>query len=114
MRVLLIDGKRDASRVTRILLGRLGYEVATASDAQAGLMLADQFAPDVVCVDVGAPGTSGYEPIRHIREKPHLKSSRVIAISGYPPDDGRTANSGIDGYLIKPASLSQLVMAMHN
>jgi DNA-binding response OmpR family regulator len=114
MRVLLIDDTRDVTVVTRILLERLGYEVKAASDAQQGLELADSFSPHVVCVDIGLAGMSGYDLARRIREKPHLKSSRVIALSGYAPDTERVAKSGIDAYLVKPASLSQLVMAMHN
>ena len=114
MRVLLIDDTRDTNVVMRILLERLGYEVEAATDARQGLELANSFEPHVVCVDIGLPGMDGYDLARRIREKPHLKSSRVIAISGYAPDKERAAQSGIDAYLIKPASLPELVMAMHN
>jgi len=114
MRILLIDDTRDTTVVMRILLERLGFEVEAAADAKRGLELANSFAPDVVCVDIGLPSMDGYDVARRIRQNPRLKSSRVIAISGYAPNEARVAESGIDTYLIKPASLSQIVMALHN
>jgi two-component system, sensor histidine kinase len=113
VRVLIIDDMRDSAFVLRKLLERLGYEVETSSDPEAGLLLADTFGPHVICVDIGLPGIDGYEVARRIRAKPRFHDTRMIAVSGYPPDKRRIVEAGIDAYLLKPTPLAELLGAMH-
>jgi CheY-like chemotaxis protein len=114
MRILLIDDMRDTTVVLRKLLERQGYEVAAANDSTAGLGLAEAFSPHVVCVDIGLPQIDGYEVARRIRANPKLQGTRIIAISGSPPDADLAAEVGIDAHILKPASMPALLGAIHN
>jgi CheY-like chemotaxis protein len=76
------------------------------------LLLADADPPDIVLVDVGMPGRSGYEVAQHIKESPRLQHIPVLLLTGAfePVDETRAASVGCDGVLAKPFE-PQLVIA---
>jgi CheY-like chemotaxis protein len=52
----------------------------------------------------------GYELARRLRKEPGLAHTQLIALSGYAQqhDRERSAESGFDAHLAKPADLDQL------
>src|SRR5262249_13057643 len=73
-RVLMVDDNKDAVTSLATLLTMQGYDVRTASDAPSALNVASTYLPDIVLLDIGLPGTSGYEVARQIRAMPSLKN----------------------------------------
>jgi CheY-like chemotaxis protein len=70
----------------------------------------EQFAPDVVILDIGLPDMDGFEVARKLRALPNTQHILLIALSGYAEnkDDPRTTAANFDHYLIKPPNLAHL------
>jgi CheY-like chemotaxis protein len=87
-----------------------GHEVAVARTGRAGIALAREQRPDVVVCDLGLPDIDGYEVARVLRADEALRSTRLIALSGYaqPEDIERAREAGFEAHLPKPAPLDDL------
>lgn len=80
-RVLVIDDEQVVLDSCRQILELAGYTVATAADGASGLERVDDFAPDLVFVDLKMPGLSGFEVLKRLRT---LDPTIVaIVITGY-------------------------------
>ena len=66
--------------------------------------MAESFRPDVVVLDLGMPGVSGYEVCQRLRELPWGDTVTIIALTGWgqPDDRARTGKPGFDHHLVKP------------
>jgi len=65
------------------------------------------FAPDVVFLDVGMPGRSGYDVASALRAMPAGNDVLLVAVTGWgqPEDRRRTQAAGFDQHLVKPPEL---------
>jgi two-component system sensor histidine kinase/response regulator len=67
-KILIIDDEEVVlDSCTQILKGS-GYQIATAPDGTKGLLLLQEFLPDLVFVDLKMPGISGFEVLDKIHE----------------------------------------------
>ena len=109
-RVLIIDDNRDSADSLRMLLQIWGFDSMCANDGAEGLSLARTFSPGIVLLDIGLPGTSGYEVAQQLRRLPQTQGSVLVAITGYGQDEDRrrTSAAGFDHHLVKPVSPEQL------
>jgi CheY-like chemotaxis protein len=107
-RVLVVDDNVDSAQSLSLLLGLEGYRVECAYDGEDGLCVAARFRPQVVLMDLGLPGVSGYEVARRLRGAGGAAADPavlLVAVSGYGRDcDRREAReAGFDLHLTKPA-----------
>ncbi|KMZ13589.1 Chemotaxis protein methyltransferase CheR [Candidatus Burkholderia humilis] len=93
-----------------MLLEALGHEVRTEHDGPSALASVDSFRPDVVVLDIGLPGMSGFDVARAMRKLDTTKSALMIALTGYGCDaDWQDAKAaGFDHHLTKPVSIGDL------
>jgi CheY-like chemotaxis protein len=79
-------------------------------DPHEAVAVARDFKPDVVFLDIGMPGMSGYEVARALRATEGLPSMKLVALTGWgqPDDRRRSAEAGFDHHLVKPAELSEI------
>ncbi|HYB97911.1 MAG TPA: CHASE domain-containing protein [Candidatus Limnocylindrales bacterium] len=110
LRVLVVDDNADITGTFCELLWTLGHEVRTADSGPAALEVAREFAPQLVLLDIGLPGMSGYEVAQRLRRQPELSTARIVAVSGYAQEsDRRQARSaGFDDHLAKPVDFARL------
>jgi two-component system CheB/CheR fusion protein len=103
-RVLIADDNVDASESLAVILRAYGYDVRCVYDGPSVLRTAASYRPDVVVLDIGLPGMSGYEVARQLRELPEFKRTRLVAVTGYGQDDDRrhSLEAGLDYHLTKP------------
>lgn len=116
IRVLLAD---DHTMVRQALRGLVEKDqdvavVAEAKDGQEALARAEEFAPDIVIMDVGMPGMNGIEATKRLLAgQPGIK---VVALSAYA--DKRFVlgmlDAGAVGYIIKSEAGSELLRAIHS
>ena len=112
LRVLVIDDNSDVAAGMSTLLKMNGHDVAVASDGPSGIVVARQFGPDVVLCDIGLPGEmNGYGVARALRGDVDLKSSYLVAVTGFGQEDDRrlAAEAGFDRHLTKPVMYAALV-----
>jgi len=108
--VLLIDDNVDTCESLSLALGLTGQQVRTAHDGRSGIAAAHELRPDVVLCDIGLPDIDGYEVARMLRADEALRSTRLIALSGYarPEDKARAKEAGFDTHVAKPPELDEL------
>jgi signal transduction histidine kinase/ActR/RegA family two-component response regulator len=104
-RVLVVDDNRDYASTIELILRASGHDVAVAHDAHAAVDLARRFAPDVALLDIGMPGTSGYELARRLRGMAETAHTTLVAVTGWGQqrDLERARDAGFDHHLVKPA-----------
>ena len=91
---------------------RLGEEVEDFGQERRlkAVEAAESFRPDVILLDIGLPGLSGYDIARRLRDKPQFASTILVALTGYgqSEDKRRSREAGFDEHLIKPAAAGAL------
>jgi PAS domain S-box-containing protein len=109
-RVLVVDDNVDAAESLAMLLRIDGHEVRPVYDGTAALEAARTFRPEVILLDIGLPGISGYEVARRLRREPGLEKAFLVALTGYGQDDDRiqSQEAGFDTHLVKPADPTAL------
>jgi signal transduction histidine kinase/CheY-like chemotaxis protein len=110
-RILVVDDNVDAAETLSLLLHDAGYEVRTATDAEAALAVTESFRPDLAVLDIGLPGMDGYELANRLRADARNTDLKLIALTGYGRDSDleRSRQSGFDVHLIKPAHAERLL-----
>jgi len=108
--VLVIEDNVDSGESLAEVLALEGHRVHVATDGRSGIAKTRELLPDVVLCDIGLPDTDGYEIARTVRGDGELRSTHLIALSGYaqPEDKQRAAEAGFDAHLAKPARLEEL------
>ena len=109
-RILVVDDNKDSARSLARVLQMMGNEVRMAHDGPAALVLASEFVPDVVLLDIGMPGMNGYEVASLMRTMPILKKVVLVAQTGWGQEEDRqrSREAGFDHHLVKPVDLADL------
>ena len=110
MHVLVVDDNRDAADSLALVLEGLGHVARVAYSAQESLTVLEGFNPHVAFLDIGMPGTSGYELARALRAEPAYRSIRLVALTGWgeESDRARSLDAGFDLHVTKPIDTSTL------
>jgi PAS domain S-box-containing protein len=103
VRVVVADDNRDAADSLQRILSLFGHEVRVAYDGLAAIRLAEEFKPRVAVLDIGMPGTNGYEVARALRER-RMSPITLVALTGWgqESDRRRAMEAGFDYHLTKP------------
>ncbi|MDB6164422.1 MAG: domain S-box protein [Xanthomonadaceae bacterium] len=114
LRVLVADDNRDAADSMGEWLSQMGAETCVTHGGRAALSALHDLVPDVVLLDLGMPDIDGFEVARQLRADPRFDATRVIALTGWGQavDRERTAASGFDGHLTKPADIAALLAVL--
>jgi CheY-like chemotaxis protein len=109
-RILIVDDNRDAAESLAFLLRILGHEVRSVVSGEEALQVLNAFQSDVILLDLGMPGMTGYDLARRIRERPEGTAAVLVALSGWgqAEDRQRTKECGFNYHLVKPADLSDI------
>ncbi|RLM53086.1 response regulator [Halobellus sp. Atlit-31R] len=110
LRVLVADDNVDAATMLAAVLDARGHQVTLAHDGRAALALAQAGSFDLLILDVGMPGLSGYELARAVRRLPHLDGALLAAHTGWGAQHDRLEAhaAGFDAHLTKPAGLDEI------
>lgn len=111
-RVLVVDDNRGGAELVSMLLDLSGHATAIAYDGPSAIEAARGFDPEVIFLDIGMPGMSGYEVAQKLRGEPRFKRTVLVALTGWgaQEDRRRSREAGFDFHLTKPVEAS----AVHN
>lgn len=110
LRVLVVDDQRDVADAAAMLIESVGHDARAVYDGAAALAASCARPPDVMFVDVGMPGMTGYDLARRIRGDADLPKIHLVALTGYGRDEdrARAAEAGFDVHITKPLSETRL------
>ncbi len=80
--ILIVDDDRSVAETFSRILKLEGFEVVSASSAEAGLEIADNVRPDAILLDMRMPITNGLQFLRMVRSKPQLVAVPVAIVTG--------------------------------
>jgi PAS domain S-box-containing protein len=118
-RIMIVDDNVDAALSVEKLLKLWGHDVKTAYNGAEALAMARTFRPQIVLLDIGMPGMSGYEVAKQLRADPEFSGVVITALTGYgqAEDRRRSREAGFDHHLTKPPdpdALAALIDAPEN
>jgi CheY-like chemotaxis protein len=112
--VLVVEDQPDLLTVTAQMIGRMGYAVIEADNAQDALHKVSPLdGLDAAFLDVSLPGEiNGIALAAALRERfPHIK---ILFTSGYVPEENRADLESIrhEGLFVKPVNIGELSARM--
>jgi DNA-binding NarL/FixJ family response regulator len=115
LRVLLVDD-HDLFRagLRSVLVGRGISIVGEAMSGEDAVELVSELSPDVVLMDLSMPGMGGIEATRRISQLAPLAHVLVLTVSDRDADVVEAISAGACGYLLKDASLDELVRGIQS
>ena len=119
IRVLIVDDSPQVRRDLRAILplaisedGRAIQVVGEAENGRDAIVLIRTIHPDVVLLDLAMPVLDGWSAAQEIKaENPDI---RVVALSIHNNEGSRTRarQSGVDDFVVKGASLREIIQAI--
>jgi two-component system response regulator MprA len=109
-RILVVEDEPSVADLIEAVLSGEGYTVAIARDGAQGLMLARDWNPDLILMDIMLPAVDGTTAIRRLKSDPETADVPIVAMSA-----GRTLRSqseelaDADAALAKPFDIDALL-----
>jgi two-component system alkaline phosphatase synthesis response regulator PhoP len=106
--VLVVDDELKITRLVRDYLEQAGMAVLTASDGPGALAAVRAAKPDLVILDLGLPGMSGFDVTTNLRRSSTIP---IIVLTARSEETDRVVGLelGADDYVVKPFSPKELV-----
>lgn len=109
-KILLIEDTENNRVLITRRLKPLAYQLITAENAEAGLVLAEAERPDLILMDIGLPGMDGWTATRQLKANPATKDIPVVALTAHAMEGDRekAQQAGCDEYETKPIDFTRL------
>jgi CheY-like chemotaxis protein len=110
-RILVVDDNVDSAESMSVLLRLEGHDTRVMHEGEGVVDAVRQYRPDLVLLDIGLPGVSGYDVAAQLRADPAIGDATVlVAVSGYgrAEDRERSQRVGFHHHLVKPVDFSAL------
>jgi DNA-binding response OmpR family regulator len=111
-RVMIVEDDPVLMRVLQDNLSFEGFEVRGIADGNLAINAARDFAPDLVLLDVGLPGTNGFELCTAWRQS-HRTPIIMLTAMSQKSDKLKGLKLGADDYVTKPFDLEELLARVH-
>ncbi len=107
-RVVVVEDEPEFAGLVRLWLERQGWEAIVAGDGPKALAVFEAQEPDIVLLDIGLPGTDGWEVLKRIRATSRVPVLLVTA-RGTETERVHGLSLGADDYITKPLSFPELM-----
>jgi DNA-binding response OmpR family regulator len=114
IKVLIAEDDANIVESLSFVLGRAGFEVSSALDGDEALHRLHDNRPDVMVLDLMLPKRNGFEVLKAVKADPALRSLPVMVLTakGQPQDRRLVEQIGVEGFLTKPFSNTDVVEAV--
>lgn len=115
-RILIIDDNDEIRQYLKEELLQAGYRVFQGVNGKEGLSKAQAQIPDLIISDVMMPLMDGYEVAQHIRADERTSHIPLILLTAKASEESKIhgLKIGVDDYLFKPFSSSELKVRVAN
>lgn len=112
--VLIIDDHADTRTILSARLTKHHYNTVFAADGLQATAVARQVQPDVIILDLGLPGGSGFVVLQRLKSNTMLVGTPVIILTAdeSPESKLKALAAGAAAYLQKPVEEDALVAAV--
>jgi DNA-binding response OmpR family regulator len=110
-KVLVVEDDPSISALLSKALDNGGYQVVTAGDGEAALILCVEERPDVILLDVNLPKLDGFSVAKRLKGVDSLKSIPIIFLTAKdrPADMILGLQAGAKHYVTKPFNIDDLM-----
>ena len=110
-KILIVDGDDNFRESLRTFIKGLGHEVIEAATGPDALEKASSTSPDLIIMDAGLPGITGWEVVKRMKADERLRAIRVFMLTGHVLADSRRMAKavGADGFINKPCLPDELL-----
>ena len=77
-RILIIEDEKELADLVSLYLSRDGFEARTAESAEDGLVIVEEWNPELVILDINLPGMDGFEFLQRFRRE---RNAPVLIVS---------------------------------
>jgi two-component system KDP operon response regulator KdpE len=109
--VLIIEDEQPIRRFLRAALTNEGYRLNEAASGEEGLLVAANYPPDLVILDLGLPDIDGQVVLQRLRE---WLTAPIIILTVRDQEQQKimALDGGADDYVIKPFAIGELLARM--
>jgi CheY-like chemotaxis protein/signal transduction histidine kinase/HAMP domain-containing protein len=105
--VLIIENDLNFARILLDMARDKGFKGVVAGDGETGLVLAEEYRPDAVTLDIDLPGIDGWSVLDRLKHRSATRHIPVHIVSGIEKRQ-RGLRQGAVSYLEKPVSKEAL------
>lgn len=117
-RILIVDDNVDAAQSLSMLAELSGHSTEVAYTGADALTKFAEFNPEIIFLDIGLPGMSGYEVAQAIRASHPLPPPHIVAVTGWGTEETKqkARAAGFDEHLTKPVEIAAVerILAQRN
>lgn len=108
--LLIIEDNAANLKLITLLLSSAGYYVTSATDAEAGLLMARTNRPALILMDIQLPGMDGLAATAILKSDPLTAGIPIIALTAMAmkADRDKSHSAGCDAYIAKPLRYREL------
>ena len=110
--IMLVDDSATILLTLSSILGKAGYRVETAANAEAALdKLSAGISLDLLITDLNMPGMNGVELIKEVRKLPAYKFMPILFLTTESQQARKleAKAAGASGWIVKPATADELL-----
>ena len=111
-RILIVDDDQAVvDLISEVLAGDARFETKVVNNGFGAGMLAKEYHPDLIILDVMLPDINGQAVCELIRKDPTMADIKIICISGMVEEEkiAELRASGADDFLHKPLDIDELI-----
>lgn len=108
--VLAVDDNEDNLALLNQVLMLLGCSFISSKDGHSAILLAQNYQPDLILLDIMLPDLDGMEVVRQLKQDPQTRQISVVAVTAMArtEDRDRILAAGCDDYIKKPYMIDEL------
>lgn len=102
--ILIVEDNERNMKLAVDLLELALFRVLKAFDGETAMEILKTERPDLILLDIGLPGISGYEVYARVRADERLKSVKVVAFTAsvMKHEKEKMLQEGFDAFIAKP------------
>ena len=107
-KILIVDDDNNIAELISLYLTKECYDTKIVNDGEEALHAFEQYAPNMILLDLMLPGIDGYQVCREIRAKSNVPII-MLSAKGEIFDKVLGLELGADDYIMKPFDSKELV-----
>jgi DNA-binding response OmpR family regulator len=110
-KVLIVGDEPNIVLSLEFALLQAGYHVDIARSGDEAVIKVEQYAPDLLLLDMMLPGTTGLDILQHVRHEPTRNSLAIVMLApkGRDVEVSKGMALGANAYVTKPFSTHDLL-----